>query len=55
MNENQIQMLLEQLKTADLFSQIPGYKELPKKYKEEVLNAFQTLISDEKAKVANEQ
>ncbi len=55
MNEQQIQMLLEQLKSVDMFSQIPGYKELPKKHKEEVLKAFQSLIDNEKTKLVNEQ
>lgn len=55
MTEQEIQALLNQLKTADLFSTIPGYKELPKRNKEAVLEAFQILIDKEKAKLANEQ
>ena len=55
MNEQQIQMLLEQLKSVDMFSQIPGYKELPKANKEAILEAFQSSIDKEKIKLANEQ
>ena len=55
MTEQEIQALLNQLKTADLFAQIPGYNELPKRNKEAVLEAFQVLIDKEKAKLKDGQ
>ena len=55
MTEQEIQALLNQLKTVDLFAQIPGYNELPKRNKEAVLEAFQTSIDKEKARLVNGQ
>ena len=53
MTEQEIQALLNQLKTADLFAQIPGYNELPKRNKEAILEAFQMLIDKEKVRLSD--
>jgi hypothetical protein len=53
MTEQEIKAMLDQIKALDLFSQIPGYNELPKLNKEAVLEAFQMSINNEKAKLAS--
>jgi hypothetical protein len=53
MTEQEIQAMLDQFKTLDLFGMIPGYNELPKENKEAILEAFQMSINNEKAKLAN--
>jgi len=55
MTEQETQMLLNQLKGANIFEMIPGYKELPKVTKEAVLDVFKASIEKEKARLVNEQ
>jgi hypothetical protein len=55
MTEQEIQAMLDQFKTLDLFAMIPGYNELPKANKEAILTAFQMSIDNEKAKLKDGQ
>ena len=55
MTEQEMKVMLDQFKALDLFATIPGYKDLLKKDKEAVLEAFQAAVDKEKAKLANEQ
>jgi hypothetical protein len=55
MTETEINQMLDQFKTLELFSMIPGYNEMPKAQKEAILTAFQISIDKEKAKLANGQ
>ena len=55
MTEQELQAQLDQLKSINMFDMIPGYREMPKKSKEAIVETFQISIDKEKAKLANEQ
>jgi hypothetical protein len=54
MTEQEKQALLDQLKSIDIFTMMPQYRELPKSDKEKVLLAFEEIFKKEKIRLENE-
>lgn len=54
MTEQEKQTLLAQLKSIDLFTMMPQYRELSKSDKESVIAAFEEIIKKEKIRLENE-
>ena len=55
MTEQEIQAMLDQFKSINIFEMIPNYKELPTATKKAILEAFEMSINKEKANLNNEQ
>jgi hypothetical protein len=55
MTEQEIKAQLDQLKSINMFDMIPGYKEMSKKSKEEIVQMFQISIDKEKARLVDGQ